>query len=94
MKIGSLDLTVKKAKLDYYGEYDRWETAATVGAHLGHQQQIATLVHEILHAICHERGVFKTHQTKAEEEIVAKLEGGITAFIKDNPAVIKFIQGK
>lgn len=94
MKIGSLDLTVKKAKLNYYGEYDRWLTTAKIGAHLGHQQQAATLMHEILHAICHERGVFKTKQGKAEEDMVAKLEGGITAFIKDNPEVIKFIQGK
>ncbi|MBR3746339.1 MAG: hypothetical protein IKP64_10315 [Selenomonadaceae bacterium] len=46
------------------------------------------LMHEVMHAILHERGLF---EASADEQLVDALAAGVTNLIRTNPALIEFI---
>ena len=50
-----------------------------------------TVLHEILHAICHVQGLNLTD--KEEERIVLSLTNGLIDFMRENPKMVEQLQG-
>lgn len=56
------------------------------------QQKASSGVHELLHACFKQAGLTMHFDNKQEEEIVRRLEPFIYGLIRENPALVKYIQ--
>lgn len=52
--------------------------------------RVDTLVHEIMHAVLFQQG--HDREAKLEESFVRPLATGLTTVLRDNPALLKYIQ--
>ena len=62
------------------------EARIGVRAALTPQGQVSTLIHELLHAFHH---VYGLQWGDEEEDTILRLEPAITAFFRDNPALVR-----
>lgn len=63
------------------------------------QREVYALLHEILHALWHERAVFEAMKLvkdgeDPEEYIVATLSGGLTELLDRNPKLLRWLEVK
>ena len=58
---------------------------------LGEGKKAKTLMHEVVHAILHQRGLYKASD---DEELVDELAKGFVNLIRQNPKLVNFIKGE
>jgi len=58
---------------------------------LGEGRKAKALMHEVVHAILHERGLYKA---SGDEELVDELAKGFVNLIRQNPRLVDFIKGE
>jgi|SRR5688572_27216395 hypothetical protein len=92
VKVGGHTISVEQVKnLDSMGEYHRGKSTIYINKEISYQQKAATLLHEILHVILGEQ--VPDMKMEKEEPLVTALEVGLFAFIKDNPKVVRYLEG-
>lgn len=94
--VGPHDYDVQTKKhLDLLGETDNSNTAITLKARQSRTSMQDTILHEALHAIVFNSGLFKTLDldNETEEKLVVTISPWILQLIKDNPELVQFLQG-
>jgi hypothetical protein len=102
IKIGYVDLDIivvpknSKFSKDNYGEYDSKTNSIRVAEGQRKIEELSTLLHEILHAICwqsslsSEGGILE--KNKLEEVVVNSIANNLTQVFKENPALLSYIK--
>lgn len=60
------------------------------GKAVGRGARAKFLMHEIIHAVLHERGMF---EASANEELIDALAAGLVNLVRENPRLVNFIMG-
>jgi hypothetical protein len=76
-----------------YAAYTDYQLKVEINKDMCEQQKAQSGVHELLHACFKQSGLTMLHDNKSEEEIVRRLEPLIYGLIRDNPQLVKYIQG-
>lgn len=97
VKVGGVKYNVSmvEANNDFFGRHNGTLSTIEISKGLSKDQERATIVHESLHAIIMERGlqpIFK--DAAAEEAFITCFEGGLYAWIKDNPKLMQYLMEK
>lgn len=94
IKIGAVDYTIElqdKLEDDDYGCCDPHTQTITLSKDQNRQAVGDTLLHEIMHAIWHESGLFAVKRPD-EEQIVRTTSTWLCLVFRDNPKVLSFIK--
>ena len=87
IKIMSPDIS---KELKVLGSCDNALATITIDDQCDSQQQAATLIHEILHAVSFLMAV-EVKDFKDEEDMVSPMSNGLAAVMRDNPKTFKAI---
>lgn len=86
VKIGGMLLDLVQSEMDEFGRFDEEKQKIFVRAGLDKNLAARTILHEVIHAIWAE---YDLPKEPIEETCVRRLESGLSAFIMDNPALVK-----
>ena len=79
-----------------FGRCDRELALITVDTRCSSQKQAHTLLHELIHSIIFEMGIYKHFhagdRTITEEDVTTSISNGLAAVIRDNPGLMQIIQ--
>ena len=92
IKIGPIEYWVEFKKNlqtpsgdDLYGCVKFAESAIHIEAHMGHQRQRVTVLHEVIHAMFDQCGIPEM------EEHIASMSFSMLALLKDNPKFVAWV---
>lgn len=94
IKIGAVDYTIElqdNLEDDDYGYCDSHTQRIVLSKDQNKQSIGDTLLHEIMHAIWHESGLFSVKRPD-EEQIVRTTSTWMCLVFRDNPEILPFIQ--
>ena len=100
VKVGPHDIPIAEApeSFDSFGQYTYDPPMILIREGGAHSQRADTLLHEILHVIWKDSQVVKLMELKdldeREEAMVRVLATQLTAILRDNPKISKFIVDK
>ncbi len=77
---------------DAMGYCDKGRKAIYIAPHSHPIEQVDTLIHEILHAIYSQRGIYTADNRGEEEHLVHQFAGGLTEVMARNPKLVDWIQ--
>ena len=102
IKVLSRDYTVRpmdaheEGDNQVFGRCDRDSALITVDSRCSSQKQAHPLLHETIHAIIFEMGIYKHFhagdRTITEEDVATIMGSGLSAVMRDNPALMPAIQ--
>lgn len=76
------------------GSHNYTENKITVQTGMHHDQERATVLHEILHGICATYGLRREVTKELEERICTVFEAGLYQVLVDNPKLVKYLLEK
>jgi Zn-dependent peptidase ImmA (M78 family) len=95
LKIGYQDITIVPGEFNLDGDlgaYNDEESKIYINTTKPRREILNSLLHEALHAICHNYGLRESMEHKNEEKLVCILANGLTQTLKDNPELLTWLK--
>lgn len=94
MRVGAARYAIGSLSVDCENQGEHYATQAVVlvREHLAPDVERETLVHETLHAVVNQTNLRSGEMPKDEESLVSALSPLVTAWIRDNPRLMAWLQ--